>query len=251
MSNKRLVLTRRGCESERKPEKLSPVLARAVLCSVFRVDLYIAVAQIAGEGAGRSLTDVQHQRHLVFTLADHRMQGRRLGFVQGQRAAAFQDFHIAEVKVGVFGHHVTTATACTAEDTAPVGVFAEHGALGQVRCSDEAGHAESFFVAFGFFDAQFDKLGSAFAVTHDILREALHDKHEGRTELALFGKAQVFVAQSAHAVGQQDAGVVGAGVAGLIRTANKSNDAVVASSQSLSAQIHSGENTLAAYSFAN
>ena len=47
------------------------------------------------------------------------------------------------------------------------------------------------------------------------------------------------------------AGVVGAGVAGLIRTANKSNDAVVASSQSLSAQIHSGENTLAAYSFAN
>ena len=47
------------------------------------------------------------------------------------------------------------------------------------------------------------------------------------------------------------AGVVGAGVAGLIRTANKSNDAVVASSQSLSAQIHSGENTLAAYAFAN
>lgn len=47
------------------------------------------------------------------------------------------------------------------------------------------------------------------------------------------------------------AGVVGAGVAGLIRTANKSNDAVAASSQSLSAQIHSGENTLAAYSFAN
>ena len=47
------------------------------------------------------------------------------------------------------------------------------------------------------------------------------------------------------------AGVVGAGVAGLIRTANKSNDAVVASSQSLSAQIHSGENTLDAYSFAN
>ena len=106
-------------------------------------------------------------------------------------------------------------------------------------------------MAFGFFDAQFNQLGSAFAVAHDVLGKTLHDKHQGRTELALLREAQVFVAQTAHAVGQQDAGVVGAGVAGLIRTANKSNDAVVASSQSLSAQIHSGENTLAAYSFAN
>ncbi|MCR4730477.1 MAG: prepilin-type N-terminal cleavage/methylation domain-containing protein [Saccharofermentans sp.] len=47
------------------------------------------------------------------------------------------------------------------------------------------------------------------------------------------------------------AGVVGAGVAGLIRTANNSNDAVAASSLSLNAQIHSGEGTLARYSFAN
>ena len=44
------------------------------------------------------------------------------------------------------------------------------------------------------------------------------------------------------------AGVVGAG---LIRTANNSNDAVAASSLSLNAQIHSGEGTLARYSFAN
>ena len=68
-------------------------------------------------------------------------------------------------------------------------------------------------MAFGFFDAQFNQLGSAFAVAHDILGKTLHDKHQGRTELALLREAQVFVAQTAHAVGQQDAGVVGAGVA--------------------------------------
>ena len=68
-------------------------------------------------------------------------------------------------------------------------------------------------MAFGLLDAQFDKLRGTFAVTHDILCEALHDKHEGRTELALFGKAQVFVAKPAHAVCKQDARVVRAGVA--------------------------------------
>lgn len=47
------------------------------------------------------------------------------------------------------------------------------------------------------------------------------------------------------------AGVVGVGVAGLIRTANRSNDAVANSSISLNAQIHSGEDSLARYSFAN
>lgn len=47
------------------------------------------------------------------------------------------------------------------------------------------------------------------------------------------------------------AGVVGAGVAGLIRTANRSNDAVAASSQALNQQIHRGEETLAGYSFGN
>jgi prepilin-type N-terminal cleavage/methylation domain-containing protein len=47
------------------------------------------------------------------------------------------------------------------------------------------------------------------------------------------------------------AGVVGAGIAGLIRTANNSKDAVAASSISLNSQIHSGEGSLARYSFAN
>jgi len=45
------------------------------------------------------------------------------------------------------------------------------------------------------------------------------------------------------------AGVVGVGVAGLIRTANNANDAVAGSSQSLNQQLHSGEDSLAGYSF--
>ena len=47
------------------------------------------------------------------------------------------------------------------------------------------------------------------------------------------------------------AGVVGAGVAGLIRTANRSNDAVKQSSESLVASINDGESSLSMYSFGN
>ncbi|MBQ1734565.1 MAG: type II secretion system protein [Butyrivibrio sp.] len=46
------------------------------------------------------------------------------------------------------------------------------------------------------------------------------------------------------------AGVVGVGVAGLIRTANRSNDAVVGSSESLSVQISNSESVLKNYNFA-
>jgi type IV pilus assembly protein PilA len=47
------------------------------------------------------------------------------------------------------------------------------------------------------------------------------------------------------------AGVVGVGVAGLIRTANNADAAVKASSESLNASINSGESSLSKYSFAN
>ena len=141
------------------------------------------------------------------------MEGRRLGLVQRQRATAFQNLHVTEKQVGVFGHHVAAARTSAAEDTSPVGVFAEHGALGQITGTDEASHAESFFVAFGLLYAQFNKLGSTFAITHNVFCEALHNEHQGRTELALFAQAQVFVTEPAHAVGKQDAGIVGAGVA--------------------------------------
>ncbi len=45
------------------------------------------------------------------------------------------------------------------------------------------------------------------------------------------------------------AGVVGVGVAGLIRTANRSNDAVINSSASLSEQISNSESVLLKYNF--
>lgn len=45
------------------------------------------------------------------------------------------------------------------------------------------------------------------------------------------------------------AGVVGVGVAGLIRTANKADSAVKNSSASLNASINSGEESLASFSF--
>ncbi len=47
------------------------------------------------------------------------------------------------------------------------------------------------------------------------------------------------------------AGVVGVGVAGLIRTANNADAAVKQSSESLNASINSGESSLSKYSFAN
>lgn len=47
------------------------------------------------------------------------------------------------------------------------------------------------------------------------------------------------------------AGVVGVGIAGLIRTTNDSNDAVKHSSESLEASINSGESSLSKYNFAN
>ena len=45
------------------------------------------------------------------------------------------------------------------------------------------------------------------------------------------------------------AGVVGVGVAGLLRTANRSNDAVIDSSASLSEQISNSESVLKKYNF--
>ena len=45
------------------------------------------------------------------------------------------------------------------------------------------------------------------------------------------------------------AGVIGVGVAGLIRTANRSNDAVINSSASLSEQISNSESILKNYNF--
>ena len=45
------------------------------------------------------------------------------------------------------------------------------------------------------------------------------------------------------------AGVVGIGVADLIRSANESNDAVAASSESLKKQINSSETKLEGYNF--
>ena len=45
------------------------------------------------------------------------------------------------------------------------------------------------------------------------------------------------------------AGVVGVGIAGLIRTANRSNDAVKESSESLNASISMAESKLSMYSF--
>ena len=47
------------------------------------------------------------------------------------------------------------------------------------------------------------------------------------------------------------AGVVGVGVAGLIRTANNADSAVKQSSESLNASINSGESSLSQFSFAN
>ena len=47
------------------------------------------------------------------------------------------------------------------------------------------------------------------------------------------------------------AGVVGVGVAGLIRTANRSNEAVKDSSLSLAASVNAGESSLSSFSFAN
>ena len=180
---------------------------------ILGVDLHVAVAQVAGKRACGCLTDVEHERYFVFTLANNGMECRRLGFVELDGAPAFEHLHVAEVQVGVFGHHVAAAGTRAAEDAAPVRVFTEHCALREVGRTDEARHAESFFMAFGLLDAQFDKLGSTFTITHDILRKALHNEHQRRTEFALFGEAQVFIAKPAHAVGQQDASVVRARVA--------------------------------------
>ena len=47
------------------------------------------------------------------------------------------------------------------------------------------------------------------------------------------------------------AGVVGVGVAGLINTAKNADSAVKDSSANLSQQLHSGEDSLAGYSFGN
>lgn len=47
------------------------------------------------------------------------------------------------------------------------------------------------------------------------------------------------------------AGVVGVGVAGLIRTANRTDEAVKQSSESLNASINQGESSLSIFSFAN
>ncbi len=47
------------------------------------------------------------------------------------------------------------------------------------------------------------------------------------------------------------AGVVGVGVAGLIRTAHKTDQAVKDSSESLNASINQGESSLSIFNFAN
>jgi prepilin-type N-terminal cleavage/methylation domain-containing protein len=47
------------------------------------------------------------------------------------------------------------------------------------------------------------------------------------------------------------AGVVGVGIAGLIRTAKKADSAVMDSSLSLNASINAGESSLSKYSFGN
>jgi prepilin-type N-terminal cleavage/methylation domain-containing protein len=47
------------------------------------------------------------------------------------------------------------------------------------------------------------------------------------------------------------AGVVGAGVAGLINTSHRADDAVKASSESLNEQINNGESVLSGFSFGN
>ena len=134
-------------------------------------------------------------------------------FTQLDGAPAFEHLHVAEVQVGVFSHHVAAAGSRAAQDASPVRIFAEHCALREVGCTDEACHAERLLVAFRLLDTQFDKLGSTFAITHDILREALHHKHQCGAELSLLRESQVFVTQSAHAVCKQDAGVVRAGIA--------------------------------------
>ena len=159
------------------------------------------------------MPDIKNERYFVFTLADYRMQSLHLFFVELHRAAVRQHLHIAEEKVRMFGDHVAAAAACTAQDAAPVRVFAEHSALGQVRRTNEAGHAQSLFVAFGLFDAEFNQLGRTFTVANDILGEFLHHKHEGCAEFTLFSKRQVFVLEAAHAVSQENASVVRAGVA--------------------------------------
>ena len=154
------------------------------------------------------MSDVQHERYLVFTLADYRMQSIRLFFIELHRAAVRQHLHIAKEKVRMFGNHVAAARTGTAQNAAPVRVFAEHSALGQVRRTNEASHAQSLFVAFGLFDAKFNELGRTFTIANDILGEFLHHKHQCSAEFTLFGESQVFVLDAAHAVCKQDAGIV-------------------------------------------
>ena len=112
----------------------------------------------------------------------------------------------------MFGNHVAAARTSTAKDTAPVRVFTEHSALGEVRRTDEAGHAESFFVAFSLFNAEFDELRCTFTVADNVLGEALHHERQSSAEFALFAEGEVFVLDAAHAVSKHDASVVRAGV---------------------------------------
>ena len=99
---------------------------------VLRVDFHVAVAQVASECACRSLANVQHERYFVLTLTNHGMQCSRLLFIQLYRTATFENLNLTKVEVRVFGNHVAAARTSTAEDTAPVRVFTEHSALGEV-----------------------------------------------------------------------------------------------------------------------
>ena len=159
------------------------------------------------------MPDVKNERYFVFTLADYRTQSLGLFFVELHRAAVRKHLHIAKEKVRLFGDHVAATATRTAQNAAPVRVFAEHSALGQVRGTNKAGHAQSLFVAFGLFDAEFNQLGCTFTVADDILSKFFHHKHQCCTEFTLLGEREVFVLEAAHAVSKENASVVRTGVA--------------------------------------
>ena len=54
---------------------------------IFSVNLNVIIAQVASECACASMTDIQHERYFVFTLADYRTQSLGLFFVELHRAA--------------------------------------------------------------------------------------------------------------------------------------------------------------------
>src|SRR6266852_8434064 len=155
-------------------------------CRVLRVYSHVLLRYVAAPSQGVAARQAHCRDDLNLRLleyAPHRSQ------VDVDARAPLENDKTSDAQVQLVQRKLRAAVTERADDTAPVGVAAVHGALDKARRRDCAGRGPRLCIRLRALDADRDHPGRTLTVTSDCPRQLPCDADDGRLQRFRFGGA--------------------------------------------------------------